>query len=207
MPPVTAPIVMSPSPSVALVSIVTLLPSVTAPKVIASLELLIVEASVTVPLVVSVNPPLKVKVSEELLPKVSVPSLANVDAALKVLVEPVKLILATVLSALSAAAATLALKVAVPPTSAKVRLPKLLIAPLAVMSAPATLSPVDKVKLFEPPVIAATVMSAPLSVALVSTVVALPSVTAPSTIASLDDAMVPFNVTVPPTDVVVSPPL
>ena len=193
---------------VELVSMVTLLPKVMAPKVSASSELLIDVFNVTVPPTLDVvSPPLKVKLSPVASPKVSVPSLANVDAALKVLVEPVKLILATVLSALSAAAATLALKVAVPPTSAKVRLPKLLIAPLAVMSAPATLSPVDKVKLFEPPVIAATVMSAPLSVALVSTVVALPSVTAPSTIASLDDAMVPFNVTVPPTDVVVSPPL
>ena len=119
----------------------------------------------------------------------------------------VKLILATVLSALSAAAATLALKVAVPPTSAKVKLPNPLIAPLAVMSAPLTLSPVDSVKLLDPPVIAATVISPALELALVSIVVALPKVTAPKTIASLELAMVPFRVTVLPTDVVVSPPL
>ena len=50
-------------------------------------------------------------------------------------------------------------------------------------------------------------MSAVLAVALVSTVVALPKVTAPSTTASLDVAMVPLTVTVPLTDVVVSPPL
>ena len=94
-----------------------------------------------------------------------------------------------------------------PPTSAKVKLPKPAIAAPAVMSAPAILLPVESVKLFEPPVMAATVMSAPLPVALVSTTVLEPKVTAPSTTASLDDAMVPLRVTVPPTLVVVSPPL
>ena len=80
-------------------------------------------------------------------------------------------------------------------------------APLAVMSAPLMLSPVDKVKLFEPPVIAATVISPALELAFVSTVVALPKVTAPRTTASLEVAMVPFKVTVLPTDVVVKPAL
>ena len=209
LPPVTAPIVMSALLVVVeLVSMVTLLPKVTAPKVSASSELLIDVFNVTVPATLDVfKPPLKVKLSLVALPKVSVPSLANVDAALKVLVEPVKIILATVLFALSAAAATLLLKVAVPPTSAKVKLPKPLIAPLAVISAPATLSPVDKVRLFEPPVIAATVISAALPVALVSTTVFDPKVTAPNTMASFDVAMVPFKVTVPPTLAVFNPPL
>ena len=208
-PPVTAPMVMSALLVVVeLVSMVTLLHKVIAPKVSASSELLILVFKVTVPpTLLVVSPPLKVKLSPVASPKVSVPSLAKVDAALKVLVEPVKVILAAVLSALSAATATLALKVAVPPTSAKVKLPNPLMAPLAVMSAPLMLSPVDKVKLFEPPVIAATVISAPLSVALVSTVVALPKVTAPRTTASLEVAMVPFKVTVLPTLVVVSPAL
>ena len=148
LPPVTAPSVMSALLVVVeLVSMVTLLPKVIAPKVKASSELLIDVFNVTVPATLDVvKPPLKVKLSPVASPKISVPSLARVDAALKVLVEPVKLILATVLSALSAAAATLLLKVAVPPTSAKVRLPKPLIAPLAVTSAPAILSPVERVK-------------------------------------------------------------
>ena len=65
-----------------------------------------------------------------------------------------------------------------------------------------------KVKVLEPPVTAAIVMSALLVVVeLVFTVVALPKVTAPSTMASFEVSMVPFNVTVPPTLVVVSPPL
>ena len=58
---------------------------------------------------------------------------------------------------------------AVPPTSAKVRLPNPLMAPDAVMSAPVILSPVDKVKLLDPPVIAAMVISAESADALVST--------------------------------------
>ena len=81
------------------------------------------------------------------------------------------------------------------------------IAPLAVMSASAILFSVVKVKVLLPPVIAATVMSPVPFVALVSTIVFDPKVTAPNTIASLDVAMVPFKVTVPPTLVVVSPPL
>ena len=164
-----------------------MLPKVIAPKASASSELLILVFKVTVPPTLdAVSPPLKVKLSSVELPKVKVPSLARVDAALKVLVEPVKVILATVLSALSAAAATLALKVAVPPTSAKVKLPNPLIAPDAVMSAPLILSPVESVKLFEPPVMAAIVISPAFELASVSIVVALPKVTAPKTMASLE---------------------
>ena len=83
-PPVTAPIVMSPVVSLAFVLIVVLAPSVTAPKLMASLELLISEAKVTVPFVVSVNPPLKVKASLEALPKLRVPVLSKVTALVKV---------------------------------------------------------------------------------------------------------------------------
>ena len=103
-PPVTAPMVRSPVVLVALVSKVILFPKVIAPKTNASLEVLIDVFNVTVPptsLVVS--PPLKVKLSPVASPNCKVPSLASVDAALKVLVLPVKTRLATVLSALSAA--------------------------------------------------------------------------------------------------------
>ena len=66
---------------------------------------------------------------------------------------------------------------------------------------------VSKVKLMSVPVTAPIVISPVPSVALVSIVVALPKVTAPNVIASLDVSMVPFRVTVLPTDVVVKPPL
>ena len=102
-PPVTAAIVMSALLVVVeLVSMVTLLPSVTAPKVSASSELLIDVFNVTVPATLDVvSPPLKVKLSPVASPKVKVPSLAKLAAPLKVLVEPVKVTLATVLSALT----------------------------------------------------------------------------------------------------------
>jgi hypothetical protein len=152
-PPVTAPMVMSPVVLVALVSMVTLEPSVTAPKTIASLLLVMDEAfRVTVPLVFSVNPPLKAKLSDEASPMFSVPSFAKLVAPLKVLEAPLRLILATVLSALNAAAAILALKVTVPPTSANVKLPKPVISTLESTSAPSILLPVESVRLLEPPV-------------------------------------------------------
>ena len=66
------------------VSIVVLLPKVTAPKLIASLELLIVDARVTVPVVLSVRPPLKVNESPEALPRFKLPVLSNVTALVKV---------------------------------------------------------------------------------------------------------------------------
>ena len=71
--PVTAPIIMSPVVSLALVSIVVAVASVIAPKVMSSFELSIMLARVTVPVVFSVKPPLKVKLSLALLPKVKVP--------------------------------------------------------------------------------------------------------------------------------------
>ena len=103
---------------------------------------------------------------------------------------------------------TSAESVAVPPTLASVKVVTPLMAPDAVMSAPAILFSVVNVKVLEPPVTAAIVMSALLVVVeLVSITVALPKVTAPRTTASSELAIVPFKVTVPPTDVVVSPPL
>ena len=113
LPPVMAAIVISALLVVVeLVSMATLLPKVMAPKIKLSSELLIDVFKVTVPATLDVvSPPLKVKLSPVALPKVSVPSLARVDAALKVLVLPVKIILATVLFAVNAAAATLLLKV------------------------------------------------------------------------------------------------
>ena len=200
------PILMAPPAEL----IVQSAPRLMFPKVSASSELLIDVFNVTVPATLDVlSPPLKVKLSPVASPKVKVPSLASVDAALNVLVPPVKLTLATVLSALNAAAATLLLKVAVPPTSARVRLPKPAMAPLAVISAPAILLPVESVRLLELPAksMAAIVMSPAFELALVSMVVALPSVTVPKTMASFDVAIVPLSVTVPPTLVVVKPPL
>ena len=83
-PPVTTPSVKSPVVLLALVSIVVLLPKVTAPKLIASLELLIVDARVTVPVVLSVRPPLKVNESPDALPRFKLPVLSNVTALVKV---------------------------------------------------------------------------------------------------------------------------
>ena len=142
-----------------------------------------------------------------LVPKVSVPSLANEIAFVTDDPLPVKATLATVLSTDKVVTSTSADKVAVPPTLAKVKVVTPAIAPDAVMSALAILFSVVKVKVLLPPVTAAIVMSPSPSVALVSITVFEPSVTAPSTTASLDAAMVPLVVTVPPTDVVVSPPL
>ena len=59
-------------------------PKVTAPKLMASFELLIADAKVTVPVVLSVKPPLKVKVSPAALPKFNVPVLSKVTALVKV---------------------------------------------------------------------------------------------------------------------------
>ena len=83
-------------------------------------------------------------------------------------------------------------------TSLTVNVVTLLIAPL---KAPLVRS--FKVNALEPPVTAPIVRAA----VLVSMVVALPKVTAPNTIASFEVFNVPFKVTVPPTLVVVSPPL
>ena len=120
---------------------------------------------------------------------------------------PVKATLATVLSTDNVVTSTSADKVAVPPTSARVKVVTPLIAPLALMSVFATLSPVESVSELEPPVTAPIVMSPVVSLEFVSIVVALPRVTAPSTTASLEVTILPFKVTVPPTPVVVKPPL
>ena len=119
-----------------------------------------------------------------------------------------KATLATVLPTVRVVTSTSPDKVAVPPTLASVKVVTPLIAPDAVTSVPVTLFSVVKVKALLPPVTAASVMSALLVVVeLVSTVVALPSVTAPKTIASSELATVPFRVTVPSTLAVFNPPL
>ena len=120
---------------------------------------------------------------------------------------PEKIKLATVLPTVRVVTSTSAESVAVPPTSLRVRVVTPLIAPLALMSVFATLSPVESVNELEPPVTAPIVMSPVVSLEFVSTVVALPRVTAPSTTASLEVTILPFRVTVPPTLVVVKPPL
>ena len=143
-----------------------------------------------------------------LVPKVKVPSLANDIALVTEEPLPVKATLATVLSTAKVVTSTSADKVAVPPTLASVKVVTPLIFPDAVTSDPVTLFSVVNVKVLLPPVTAAIVMSARLVVVeLVSITVALPKVIAPSTTASSELAMVPFRVTVPPTLVVVSPPL
>ena len=140
-------------------------------------------------------------------PNTKVPSLAGVNELVTDDPLPVKATLATVLSTDKVVTSTSADKVAVPPTLASVNVVTPLMAPLAVMSVFETLFPIDNVNELEPPVTAPIVMSPVVSLALVSIVVALPKVTAPKTIASLDVSMVPFRVTVLPTDVVVKPPL
>ena len=135
------------------------------------------------------------------------PSLAKATALTTDDPLPVKTTLATVLSTVKSVVETLLLKVVVPPTFCSVKVVTPAIAPLAVISAPAILFSVVKVKVLLPPVTAAMVMSAALELALVSMVTLLPKVTAPRTTASFDVALVPFKVTVPPTLVVVSPPL
>ena len=121
---------------------------------------------------------------------------------------PVKATFATVLPTVRVVTSTSADKVAVPPTFSNVKVVTPVILPLAVTSDPVTLFSVVNVKVLLPPVIAAIVMSALLVVVeLVSMVVLLPKVTAPKTTASSELAMVPFRVTVPPTPVVVKPPL
>ena len=140
-------------------------------------------------------------------PNTKVPSLAGVNALVTDDPLPVKATFATVLSTVKVVTSTSAESVAVPPTLAKVKVVTPAIAPLAVISALAILFSVVSVKVLLPPVMAATVMSPSPSVALVSTTVLEPKVTAPKTIASLDDAMVPLRVTTPPTFVVLSPPL
>ena len=142
-----------------------------------------------------------------MVPKVKVPSLANETASTTDDPLPENTTLATVLPTVKVVTSTSAESVAVPPTSLKVRVVTPLIAPLALMSVFATLSPVESVSELEPPVTAPIVMSPVVSLEFVSTVVALPSVTALNTTASFEVTILPFRVTVPPTDVVVSPPL
>ena len=79
------------------------------------------------------------------VPNTKVPSLAGVNALVTDDPLPVKATLATVLSTLNVVTSTSADKVAVPPTSLKVKVVTPLIAPLAVMSVFATLSPVESV--------------------------------------------------------------
>ena len=108
------------------------------------------------------------------VPNTKVPSLAGVNALVTDDPLPVKAKFATVLSTLSVVTSTSPDKVAVPPTLAKVKVVTPLIAPLAVISDPVTLFSVVRVKVLEPPVTAAIVMSALLVVVeLVFTVVAV----------------------------------
>ena len=165
LPPVIAATVMSPVPFVALVSRVTLLPKVTAPKTIASFELLIEVFKVTVPATLDVvSPPLKVKLSLVELPKVKVPSFWKFTALVKTLVLPVKLIFATVLSTESVVVLIFPGKLTVPPIllSVKTSIPLLAVESNndIIMSAPDILLPVDRVSELLLPVIAPTKISA-----------------------------------------------
>ena len=142
------------------------------------------------------------------VPSINVPSLAKATALATDDPLPVKATLATVLPTVKVVTSTSPESVAVPPTLVRVKVVTPVIFPDAVMLDPVTLFSVVKVKVLDPPVMAAIVMSALLVVVeLVSMVTLLPSVTAPKVSASSELAMVPFNVTVLPTYVVVNPPL
>ena len=142
------------------------------------------------------------------VPNTKVPSLAGVNALVTDDPLPVKATLATVLSTLNVVTSTSPESVAVPPMLAKVKVVTPLIAPLAVMSALATLFSVVRVKVLDPPVTAPIVISpVDVEVALVSMVTLLPSVMAPKVKASSELLILVFNVTLPPTLLVVSPPL
>ena len=142
-PPVTTPSVKSPVVLLALVSLVVFAPSVTAPKMITSFELLIAEARVTVPLVLSVTSPLKVKVSHAALPKLRVPVLAKVTALVTVLLEPVIAKLTTVLGMVNVAAETSPEGVAVPPIDRISSSPTFVILPLTVTSLVVSFDPLE----------------------------------------------------------------
>ena len=114
--PVTAPITISPVPSVALVSIVVALPKVTASKVIASLDVSMVPFKVTVPPTSLVsNPPLKVKVSPVASPNCKVPSFAKSMSLVMVEPLPLSATLATVLPMAKVVTSTSPERVVVPP--------------------------------------------------------------------------------------------
>ena len=119
-------------------------------------------------------PPVQVCVPP-LVPRVKVPSVIGVKVLTTVDPLPLKTIFATVLpNATKVVISTSPDKVAVPPTLLKVRVVTPLIFPDAVMLDPVTLFSVVKVKVLEPPVMAAIVMSALLVVVeLVSMVVAV----------------------------------
>ena len=123
---------------------------------------------------------------------------------------PVNITLATVLSTDNVVTSTSLPKLTVPPILLRVKVltPLIVLLSVRVTSALAILFSVVKVKALLPPVTVPMVMSALLVVVeLVSMVTLLPSVTAPNVIASSELAMVPLTVIVPPTLVVVSPPL
>ena len=151
---------------------------------------------------------LKVKVSPVASPNCKVPSFAKSMSLVTVEPSPLIATLATVLPIVKVVTSTSPESVAVPPTLAKVKVVTPLIAPLAVMSDPVTLFSVVKVKVLEPPVTAPMLMSALLVVVeLVSMVTLLPKVIAPKVSASSELLILVFKVTVPPTLLVVSPPL
>ena len=134
-----------------------------------------------------------------LAPNTKVPSLAGVNALVTEDPLPVKATLATVLSTAKVVTSTSAESVAVPPTLASVKVVTPLMLPLAVISALAILFSVVRVKVLLPPVTAAMVMSPVPSVALVSMVTLLPSVTAPKVSTSFELLIDVFKVTVPAT--------
>ena len=141
-----------------------------------------------------------------LWPKVNVPVFANATAFVIVLPLAVRDTLFTVLPAVKLVAVTTPVKLAVPPIFSNVK--ALMLARLVpVTFAFEILTPVSTVKLLEAPVTAPKVILPADVVACVFKVTALPKVTAPNVIAVLDESNVPFNVTTPPTLVVVNPPV
>ena len=115
-----------------------------------------------------------------LVPSINVPSFAKATALVTDDPLPVKATFATVLPTVNVVTSTSADKVAVPPTLASVKVVTPVMAPDAVTSDPVTLFSVVNVRVLEPPVIAAIVMSALLVVVeLVSMVTLLPVLTLP----------------------------
>ena len=126
-------------------------------------------------------------------PRINEPVLLNVMALVTVPPVPVNETLLTVFAIVKSAAVMPPVKLAVPPMFCKFRLP-VPVNDVPVTSAPLTLDPVLKVRLYEDPVTAPKVISPALVLALEFRVVLAPSVTGPNVMAALAVLMVPFKV-------------
>ena len=191
--PVTAPVVVIAAlPPLS----VTLLPSETAPRLIAALVVLIVPRRSVEEGAVAVKPAPKLLVLPPFVPIRRVPLLLNVPVPLTVFVPPFSETLKAAADALTLAASRFPVTVAVPLVLLKVN------APTPVVEAIVSVPEPTIVSAFVPPVTTPVVIvPEPLF-----SVVALASVTAPVLRDWLVVAIVPLNVRVPPTPVIFKPP-